>query len=95
MEVAILGHFGGKKIYNDGQTVKTLAIHDALVRYGIKVTKVDSYYVKRNPILFIWLFLKLLLECKIIIVLLSSNGRRVFFPILYFLVKFFGKRVFH
>ena len=90
MEVAILGHFGGKENFNDGQTVKTIALHDALVRAGITVTKVDTYYVKRNPVLFVFQFFKMLVKDRRIVVLLSSNGRRLFFPILYFLSKSFG-----
>ena len=34
MGIAIVGHFGGKEKFNDGQTIKTIAIYDALIRYG-------------------------------------------------------------
>ena len=95
MEVAILGHFGGKNIFNDGQTVKTIALHDGLVRAGITVTKVDTYYVKRNPALFAVQFMKMLIRDKRIVVLLSSNGRKSFFPILYYISKYFGKKIYH
>ena len=95
MEVAILGHFGGKNVFSDGQTVKTIALHDALVRAGITVTKVDTYFVKRNPVLFVCQFFQMLVKDRRIVVLLSSNGRRLFFPILYFLSKAFGKKIYH
>ena len=36
MRIGIIGHFGGKEKFNDGQTVKTIAIYDALKRYGIE-----------------------------------------------------------
>ena len=42
MGIGIIGHFGGNEKFNDGQTVKTVAIYDALKRYGIKeVDKID------------------------------------------------------
>ena len=45
MRIGIIGHFGGKEKFNDGQTVKTIAIYDALKRYGIEdVDKIDTYY---------------------------------------------------
>ena len=41
--LAIIGHFGGKKEYFDGQTVKTKAVYDALKRFGIQsVHKFDT-----------------------------------------------------
>ena len=46
MRIGIIGHFGGKEKFNDGQTVKTIAIYDALKRYGIEdVDKIDTYYI--------------------------------------------------
>lgn len=95
MGIAILGHFGGKKSFNDGQTVKTVALYDALMRNSIDVEKVDTYYVKKNPVLFCCQFVRMLIKDQQIIVLLSSNGRRMFFPVLYFLSKYFGKGIYH
>ena len=58
MGIAIVGHFGGKEKFNDGQTIKTIAIYDALIRYGERdVKKIDTYYIKRNPLKFLWLFI--------------------------------------
>ena len=45
MRIGIIGHFGGKEKFYDGQTVKIIAIYDALKRYGFEdVDKIDSYY---------------------------------------------------
>ena len=30
MQIGIIGHFGGKKVLNDGQTVKTITLYEAL-----------------------------------------------------------------
>ena len=44
MRIGIIGHFGGKEKFYDGQTVKIIAIYDALKRYGFEdVDKIDSY----------------------------------------------------
>lgn len=49
MGICIIGHFGGKEMFNDGQTVKTIAVFDALSSKGIKPSIVDTYYFhKRN-----------------------------------------------
>ena len=96
MGIAIIGHFGGKEKFNDGQTIKTIAIYDALIRYGEKnVKKVDTYYTKRNPLKFLWVFISALCKDQKYIVLLSSNGRKVLFPILSFMSRYMKKEVYH
>ena len=94
-QIAIIGHFGGKKTYNDGQTVKTIAIYDALKRYGVKsIDKVDTYFIRNNPLKFCGQFIKSLILDKQYIVLLSDKGRRILFPVLYVMCKL-GKEVYH
>ena len=95
MEVAIIGHFGGEECFTDGQTIKTITLYNALLCQSVKVTKVDTYYFKKKPILLGYQFLKMLTRDQIIIALLSSNGRRLLFPVLYIVSKFLRKRVFH
>lgn len=96
MGIAIVGHFGGKEKFNDGQTIKTIAIYDALIRYGERdVEKIDTYYIKRNPLKFLWLFISALCKDQKYIVLLSSNGRKVLFPILSFMSRYMKKEVYH
>lgn len=96
MRIGIIGHFGGNEKFNDGQTVKTVAIYDALKRYGIDgIDKIDTYYIRRNPFRFLWQFMSGCFHDKKYIVLLSSNGRRVLFPILSFMSRFMNKDVYH
>lgn len=96
MRIGIIGHFGGNEKFNDGQTVKTVAIYDALKRYGIKnIDKIDTYYIRKNPFRFLWQFMSGIFRDKKYIVLLSSNGRRVLFPILSFMSSFMNKDVYH
>lgn len=96
MRIGIIGHFGGNEKFNDGQTVKTVAVYDALKRYGIEgIDKIDTYYIRRNPLRFLWQFISGVFRDKKYIVLLSSNGRKVLFPILSFMSRYMHKYVYH
>ena len=96
MRIGIIGHFGGNEKFNDGQTVKTIAIYDALKRYGLEdVDRIDTYYIKKNPFIFVSQFLNGGLRDKKYIVLLSSNGRKVLFPVLSFMSRYMNKDVYH
>ena len=59
MNIGIIGHFGGNEKFNDGQTVKTINIYNGLYNCGItSVDKIDTYYIKRNPIKFMFDLIK-------------------------------------
>lgn len=95
MRVGVIGHFGGHEVFNDGQTVKTVTVYNALKNYGFDhVDKIDTYYIKRNPVQFCISFLKAIFYDQKFIVLLSSNGRKILFPVLYVLSQF-GKDIYH
>lgn len=95
MYIGIIGHFGGDKEYNDGQTVKTKNIYNGFCNSGIStIDKIDTYYIKKNPAKFLFVFLKSLIRDEKYIVLLSINGRRIMFPVLFVLSKL-GKEVYH
>lgn len=96
--MAIVGHFGNGKAFYDGQTIKTLTLRDGLEKYcgdGISLVCADTYFIKHNPFVFLWQLLKCLVMCDDIIVLLSKNGRKILFPVLYFAAKLFGKKIYH
>ena len=96
MKIGIIGHFGGNEKFNDGQTIKTIAIYDALKRYGIEdIDLIDTYYIKKNPFIFMAQFLKGMFSDKKFIVLLSSNGRKVLFPVLSLMSRYLNKDVYH
>ena len=96
MRIGIIGYFGGNEKFNDGQTVKTIAVFDALKRYGIEdVDRIDTYYIKKNPFAFLVQFLNGVLRDKKYIVLLSSKGRKVLFPVLSFMSRYMNKDVYH
>ena len=98
MRIGIIGHFGGYKNFTDGQTVKTLSLYEALMDSKIndcKIDKIDTFFVKNNILLFSWHFFKCILFDKKIIALLSINGRKFLFPILYIASKYLGKEVYY
>lgn len=96
MRIAIIGHLGGNQKFNDGQTVKTQTLYNALKRYGFNnIDCIDTYYIKKKPIKFSWLFLKSVFTDKKYIILLSANGRRILFPMLYLLCKYLKKDIYH
>ena len=94
--ISIIGHFGGKEEFLDGQTVKTKILYDELnLKTKFKIIKVDTYYKNKKPLKLIYQTLIAIMKSNDIIILLSGNGMRMYFPILYFCSKFFGKRIYH
>lgn len=96
MNIAVIGYFAGKEMGNDGQSVKTCTLFNTLkqVNKG-RTIRVDTNYLKHNPLCFAWEFLKIMFSCQKYIVLVSANGRKFLFPIFYFLTKYFNKQVYH
>lgn len=96
-KIAIIGHFGGDKVFLDGQTIKTKVFYEELQNSvnGLCIKKVDTYYKKHNLIKLLVDFFVAIFSCKHIIVLVAGNGMRIMFPILHFCSKVLGKRVYH
>lgn len=95
VKIAIVGHFGGNKVFTDGQTIKTKTIYEALKERDIIITKIDTFFLKKNPFIFLGQLLRGSISNKKIIILLSLNGRRYLFPIFYILQKYFDKEIYH
>ena len=94
--IAIIGHFAENTDIKDGQTVKTRILFDELAALGrFDIKKVDTYLKKSHPVRLLAKSLWTLLTVRDIVVLLSGNGMRFYFPILSFFVKAFGTRVYH
>ena len=95
-KIAIIGHFGGDKDFFDGQTVKTKILFDELSKaIDWEIKKVDTYLNKTNKIKLLFVTFKCLFSCKKIIILVSGNGMKLFFPLLFFFAKFFHKDIYH
>ena len=96
MNIAVIGYYAGKDMGNDGQSVKTCTLFHALKQINKGHTlSVDTYYLKHNPLLLIWKFIVSLFTCQKYLVLVSSNGRKFLFPILYILARYFSKQIYH
>ena len=94
--IGIIGHFGGDKVFLDGQTVKTKILYEELIAAGYQnIYCVDTYYNQVNKIKLLWESVKCILFCKTIIILLSGNGMKVYFPMMYYAKKILRRRIFH
>ncbi len=94
--IAIIGHFGGSEEFFDGQTVKTKILFDELCHNtDWNIQKIDTYLKKKKPVALLLKTLLALVSRKDVIVLLSGNGMKFYFPILSFFAKFWRVRVFH
>ena len=94
--IGIVGHFGGTEIFLDGQTVKTKILLEELTSAGYQnIVCVDTYYNQSNKAKLLWDSVKCILSCKVIIMLLSRNGMKIYFPMMYYAKKIFHRKIFH
>ena len=91
IKIGICGHFGGDKIFLDGQTIKTKIITQELKKvYSIK--NVDTFNGKKRMLIILFSLLKLLSQCENIIILPAHNSLKIFAPFLVFFNKIFKKK---
>ena len=73
-KIGIIGHFGGEKVFYDGQTVKTKNLKMLVEEYGgFETFCVDTYLNKTNKVKLLFKSLSCLFKCKKIFILLSEN----------------------
>ncbi len=95
-QIAIIGHFGGKETFLDGQTIKTKVLCEELKNVGgLSVKRVDTYYKEHNPAKLLLDLVCAVLTCKHIIILVAANGMKTMFPVLYFCSKYLNKKIYH
>lgn len=95
MKIGVIGHFGGKKQFLDGQTVKTKEINAYIEKYyKIKTFKFDTYKNARNPFKLLYLINKTLKKNDIIIVILAIRGYKIITPLLMLINKIYKRRIF-
>lgn len=96
-KIGLIGRVDPECRLYDGQTVKTRMMHRLLCDiYGRdSIVTVDTYDYKHRTLTVMKDYLTCLRQCDRIIVSLSTNGRRVFFPLLSFASKHMGKKVYH
>ena len=100
--IGIIGHFAFGHHFVDGQTVKTKTLYECLKEsykntpdIHAKFHCVDTYNNKTNKIKLLFDTFICILKSKTIILLLSGNGMKFYFPIMYVLKRFFKKQIFH
>ena len=72
--VGIIGHFGGKKVFLDGQTIKTKILYEELRNAtDWELFKVDTYYKKERPLGLLLRTLRCLFSTRDVIILVSGN----------------------
>lgn len=92
LKIGICGHFGGNKTFLDGQTVKTKIITQELKKiYSLK--RVDTYNSKKRIFNILFGLIKLLAQCKNIIILPAHNGLKIIAPFLVFFNKIFKRKL--
>lgn len=96
-KIGIIGRIDPERRLYHGQTVKTRMMYQLLCEtYGEdSIVTVDTYDYKHRAPMVIADFVRCLSTCDRLVVLLSTNGRRVFFPLLSFASNHMGKKVFH
>ena len=95
-KIAIIGHFGGKENFFDGQTIKTKNLELLLSgQPNLSIRRVDTYYAKRNKIKLFIDTLRALFCCEHIFLLVSVNGMKFFLPLLHYLNRITKKHIYH
>lgn len=94
-KIGIIGHFGGDKNFLDGQTVKTKTLYHELKKKEKEIICVDTYLNNTNKVKLLFESVMCVLRCETIIILLSGNGMRIYFPMMYWAKKILGRKIFH
>ena len=95
--IGLVGSIGKGKKTSSGQEIRTSILLQSLYdHYGeSEIQFVDTGSIEKSKISFVISFIKCLLSCKDIILIVSRNGLKVFLPILYSVTKLFGKRIYN
>ena len=92
-KIGIIGFFGGNKKFYDGQTIKTKNLEALLTKYGeYSVYKVDTFLLRKNPILLMFKTIKSLFLCNHIFLLVSVKGMNFYLRFFYLANKIFKKQ---
>lgn len=97
MKIALIGSFCNDRESASGQAVRTTIFYNALCqRYGKDtVFCVNTHGFRKNPIKVLIRTLIGIKNCKHIVIMAHENGRKIFFPILYYAAKYMKRLVYH
>lgn len=96
-KIAIIGHFGFKGNYLDGQTIKTKIVANALEKQlgADQVEKIDTHGGKKVLPKLFFRTISALRHNKNVVMLPAYKGIKFFTPILTFFNKFFKRKLFY
>lgn len=93
--IGVVGHFGGDKLYLDGQTIKTKEVSNYLEDYfNISINKYDTYKNNRNPFKILNKTINLLKYNDDVVIILANRGYMVIAPILVLFNKIYKRRIY-
>lgn len=97
MKIGIIGRLAENEELYDGQTIKTRVLKQALINRfpESSIMCIETYQIKKHLLFLPYKTARLLHDCDYVFVLLSHNGRNVFFPLLYYLNKIYKKPIYH
>lgn len=97
MKIGIVGRVAEGEMLFDGQTIKTRVLKNELLHQfpDCEISVVETYNIKKRILHLVSDICNLLRNNDCIFVLLSENGRKVIFPILYYLNKIYKKPIYH
>ena len=93
--VCVIGHFGGTKLFLDGQTIKTKTITEELERQlgADNVGKIDTYGGMKRYFSLPFQLLHSLKKFNNIVILPAQRGLRIIAPLITFFNIFFSSQV--
>ena len=87
-KVVIIGHFGGKEKFYDGQTVKTMNLDNLLASCSnVSVRRVDTHCDQNNKFKLLINTLKAYIVCEHIFLLVSVNGMKFYLPFFHYVFQ--------
>lgn len=97
MKIGIIGRIAEGAPLFDGQTIKTRVLKTELAKAfpECEILCVETYQIDKRLFRIMKDTNTLLEQCDCVFVLLSENGRRVFFPLLYWLNRKYKKPIYH
>ena len=97
MKIALIGRVANEEELYDGQTVKTRNFYSLLKKIDNvdNVVLVDTYEYKKHIFKVLFETVYVLFKCDKIVLSISINGRKFFFPFIYYLNKIFRKKIYH
>lgn len=95
-KISIIGHFAYGKDCVNGQTIKTKILSEEIgKKKNASIRCIDTYNWQHRPINLLFDILKGMGNSSELLVLLSRNGMKVIFPILYYLKVFYKIKIHH